>query len=78
MRIYTLTCELLVKRSVKETFAFFENPANLGKITPMLNFNIVTRNVLLGRGFSRHEGLPIRFDLRKSAKANFHAPPSSR
>ena len=42
-RIYKLHCELLVKRPIKETFAFFENPANLGQITPpWLSFTIVS------------------------------------
>jgi ligand-binding SRPBCC domain-containing protein len=51
MRIYKLHCELLVKRPLKETFAFFENPANLGRITPpWLSFNIVTKNVDMGEG----------------------------
>ena len=49
MRTYTLHCELLVKRPLKETFAFFENPANLAKITPpWLSFNIITKGAAMG------------------------------
>ena len=48
---YSLYCELLVKRPLKETFAFFENPANLGKITPAwLSFNIVSNNLAMRAG----------------------------
>jgi ligand-binding SRPBCC domain-containing protein len=67
MRIYALHCELLVKRPLKETFAFFENPANLGKITPpWLSFNIVTKNVAMGQGAQfdyviKWLGLPMKW-----------------
>lgn len=51
MRIYTLHCEMLVKRPLKDTFAFFENPANLGRITPpWLNFKIATPDVQMHAG----------------------------
>jgi ligand-binding SRPBCC domain-containing protein len=67
MRIYSLRCEMLVKRSLKETFAFFENPANLGKITPpWLSFNIVTKDVPMGLGAQfdyviKWLGLPMKW-----------------
>ena len=31
---YELECEILVPKGIKETFAFFENPRNLARITP--------------------------------------------
>lgn len=67
MRTYLLECELLVKRPLKETFAFFENPANLGKITPpWLSFNIVTKDVAMQQGAQfdyviRWLGLPMKW-----------------
>ena len=67
MHTYTLRCELLVKRPIRETFAFFENPANLGKITPpWLSFNIVTKDVAMGQGarfdyIIRCLGLPMKW-----------------
>lgn len=67
MRTYSLHCELLVKRSLKETFAFFENPANLGKITPpWLSFNIVSKDVTMRQGAQfnyviRWLGLPMKW-----------------
>jgi ligand-binding SRPBCC domain-containing protein len=51
MGIYTLRCDTLVKRSLQETFDFFKNPANLGKLTPAwLNFQIVTKDVAMRQG----------------------------
>jgi ligand-binding SRPBCC domain-containing protein len=67
MRIYELHCELLVRRSLKETFAFFEDPANLGRITPSwLSFNIVTKNVAVSQGAQfdyiiRWLGIPMKW-----------------
>ena len=67
MRIYKLHCELLVKRPLNETFAFFENPANLGRITPpWLSFNIVTKDVRMGQGAQfdyiiRWLGVPMKW-----------------
>jgi ligand-binding SRPBCC domain-containing protein len=67
MPIYNLNCELLVKRPIKEVFAFFENPANLGKITPpWLSFNIVTQNVAVRQGarfdyIIKWLGLPMKW-----------------
>lgn len=43
MRVYELHSEMEVPKSVKETFEFFEDPANLSRITPpWLNFVIRT------------------------------------
>lgn len=43
MRTYTLRCELWTSRTLPETFALFEDPHNLGKITPKwLNFVVTT------------------------------------
>jgi ligand-binding SRPBCC domain-containing protein len=67
MHIYTLRCAMLVKRPLTETFAFFENPANLGKITPpWLSFNIVSKNVEMGKGAQfdyviKWLGLPMKW-----------------
>lgn len=67
MRTYALHCEMLVKRPLKETFAFFENPANLGKITPSwLSFKIVTKDVQMRQGAQfdyviRWLGLPMKW-----------------
>ena len=42
MGLYKLRSETLVKKSLQDTFDFFKNPANLGKLTPSwLNFPIV-------------------------------------
>ena len=43
MKIYILKREQLIARPRREVFAFFENPENLGKITPAsVGFNILT------------------------------------
>jgi ligand-binding SRPBCC domain-containing protein len=67
MRLYALHCEMLVKRPLAETFAFFENPANLGKITPpWLSFQIVTKGVPMAQGAQfdyviKWLGLPMKW-----------------
>jgi len=67
MRLYALHCEMLVKRPLSETFAFFENPANLGKITPpWLSFQIVTKGVPMAQGAQfdyviKWLGLPMKW-----------------
>ena len=44
-RIYTLRCEMLTATSLKETFALFEDPYNLAKITPAwLRFTVTSKN----------------------------------
>ncbi len=52
MHIYTLTCELLSPRSLKETFSVFENPYNLARITPPeLGFKVLTKEpVVMAKG----------------------------
>jgi hypothetical protein len=43
MQIYTLRCELWTSRSLRDTFALFEDPYNLAKITPKwLNFVVTS------------------------------------
>jgi ligand-binding SRPBCC domain-containing protein len=67
MGVYHLDCEMLVKRPLKEVFTFFENPANLGKITPgWLSFNIVTKDVAMAKGAQfdyviKWLGLPMKW-----------------
>ena len=34
MHLYKLRAEMLIERPLSEVFSFFENPSNLGKITP--------------------------------------------
>lgn len=44
MHIYTLHCEMVVRRSLAEVFGVFENPYNLAKITPpWLSFQVVSK-----------------------------------
>lgn len=51
MRLYSLHSELLVRRPLAETFAFFEKPANLAKITPSwLNFKLISRDSEMREG----------------------------
>ena len=67
VRVYALNCEMLVQRPLKEIFAFFENPANLAKITPpWLSFNIVTKDVPMGKNAQfdyviKWLGLPMKW-----------------
>ena len=51
MHIYHLECEMTTQRSLEETFAVFEDPHNLKKITPSwLNFQVTTENVHMRKG----------------------------
>jgi ligand-binding SRPBCC domain-containing protein len=44
MRIYTLECEMITPQPIEETFAVFENPYNLAKITPPeLGFQVISK-----------------------------------
>ena len=44
MHIYTLTCELITDKSLNDTFAIFEDPYNLAKITPSwLSFQVTSK-----------------------------------
>lgn len=67
MRIYQLTCETTVPRSIDETFAFFEDPRNLSRITPeWLKFTMKTGGVEMRKGaeidYTIHWlGLPMKW-----------------
>ncbi len=57
MHTYTLRCQMLTKSSLQETFAIFENPYNLAKITPpALNFQVTS---------------PNRIEMRKGAEIEY-------
>lgn len=61
---------MLVKRPLNQTFEFFRDPANLGKITPpWLNFKIVSKDVEMREGAQfdyviRWLGLPMKWRSR--------------
>lgn len=57
MKIYRLECSMSVPVSLREAFAFFEDPRNLARITPpWLNFQIVA---------------PERIHMRKGAEIDY-------
>lgn len=57
MKIHTLRCEMLVPKSLAETFQVFEDAHNLAKITPSwLNFQVTT---------------PGRIDMRKGTQITY-------
>ncbi len=57
MQTYTLRCELLTASSLKDTFAIFEDPYNLAKITPSsLNFQVTS---------------PHRVEMQKGAEIEY-------
>ena len=57
MKTYSLECSVSVPVSLKEAFAFFENPHNLARITPpSLNFRIAS---------------PERIQMRKGAEIDY-------
>ncbi len=64
---YTLRCEMKVPLGLKETFAVFEDPRNLARITPpWLNFRIVSPRVEMRPGAEidyeiRWFGLPMKW-----------------
>ncbi len=59
MHIYHLRCEMLVKRSISEVFAFFEDAANLAKITPRwLNFQIISKQIAM------RPGVELEYNIR--------------
>lgn len=64
---HTLTCELVVPATIGEVFAFFENPYNLGKITPpWLNLRVLTPDLVMRLGTEidyqfRWLGLPLKW-----------------
>ena len=60
MRVYTLQCELLTDSSLERTFALFEDPYNLAKITPAsLGFQVTSK----GRVAMR-KGAEIEYTIR--------------
>ncbi len=57
MQTYTLRCEMLTKSSLQDTFAVFEDPYNLAKITPSsLKFQVTS---------------PQRIEMRKGAEIEY-------
>lgn len=60
MHTYTLHCEMLTKSSLEQTFAIFEDPYNLAKITPQsLNFQVTSPNRV-----EMHKGAEIDYTIR--------------
>lgn len=45
MHVYKLECEMLIETSLQETFAFFQDPYNLKKITPpWMRFEVISKD----------------------------------
>lgn len=71
--MYVLECEMTVAASLEETFAVFEDPYNLAKITPpWLGFRIVTKDLTMRKGAEidytlRWLGIPIRWKTEITA-----------
>ncbi|MFL6417071.1 MAG: SRPBCC family protein [Bryobacteraceae bacterium] len=70
-RVYTLGCELISGRPLADTFAIFEDPYNLAKITPpWLNFRVISAaRVQMRQGAEidyviRWLNVPIRWKTR--------------
>jgi len=65
MRIHTLNSELIAPGNIRETFRFFEDPANLARITPpSMGFEIVTADRQMRKGLEigyrvRVLGIPL-------------------
>ena len=66
--IWRLECEMTAPVAIERAFALFEDPYNLGKVTPpWLNFRIVTRQrISMARGAEidytiRWLGLPVKW-----------------
>ena len=60
MRVYTLRCEMMTQCSLEETFAVFENPYNLAKITPpQLKFQVSSKQRVQMR-----KGAEIEYTIR--------------
>ncbi len=50
MRVHTLRCQLLTSCGLDQTFAFFEDPYNLAKITPeSLSFRVTSQDRIVMR-----------------------------
>ncbi len=60
MHVYTLECEMLTNSSLEETFAVFEDPYNLARITPpSLNFKVTSNERVQMR-----KGAEIEYTIR--------------
>jgi ligand-binding SRPBCC domain-containing protein len=60
MTVYRLQCSMIVPATLGEVFGFFEDPRNLGRITPSwLNFRIVNPD-----GVEMREGAEIDYVIR--------------
>ena len=60
MRIYKLNCAMLTEKSIDETFAVFEDPYNLAKITPpWLSFLVTSKDHVTMR-----KGAEIQYRIR--------------
>jgi ligand-binding SRPBCC domain-containing protein len=78
MKTYRLECSVTVPVSLREAFAFFENPQNLARITPpSLNFRIVSpEHIQMRKGAGidyqiRWLGLPLKW---KTTIAEYEPP----
>lgn len=78
MKTYHLECSMSVPVSLREAFAFFEDPRNLARITPpRLNFRIVSlQPIVMRKGAEidyeiRWLGLPLRW---KTVIAEYEPP----
>lgn len=71
--MYELRCELTTLASIAATFAVFENPYNLARITPpWLGFRIVTRDLEMRQGAEieysfRWLGIPLQWKTEITA-----------
>ncbi|MGO4886106.1 MAG: SRPBCC family protein [Bryobacteraceae bacterium] len=78
MKTYRLECSMSVPVSLREAFAFFEDPRNLARITPpWLNLRIVSpQPIVMRKGAEidyqiRWLGMPLRW---KTAIAEYEPP----
>jgi hypothetical protein len=67
MQTYHLRCEVLAECPLLKTFEVFNDPRNLGKITPgWLNFQVLTKDIVMRQGAEieyniRWLGLPMHW-----------------
>lgn len=60
MKVHTLDCEMLVTKSLAETFAVFEDAHNLARITPSwLSFQVTTPGLIVMR-----QGAEITYKIK--------------
>jgi ligand-binding SRPBCC domain-containing protein len=78
MRVYKLTCEMLVPLAVAEVFSVFEDPYNLARITPPgLGFRVTSKERVQMRAGAQIEymirwmGVPMRW---KSVITEYEPP----